>query len=255
MSHRLLVRTLAVAGVAALAACSDSSTGPSTQVSSAQQSADLAVSAGAATTSDLTLMAGDMAQAGTGSGCTWNATAGDWTCARATENGLTVERTITFYSGGATQQNYSATTTDSIHVHAVASGTITRDNGTISLDHTRDVTIKGLAGAETQRTVAGSGTRTESSTFTGDRGTRTYAGTVSNQIQDVVLPVGGGYPLSGSMVHDVTATMTFSGSRTETRQVSRHIVVTFNGTATVPMTVGTASCTLHLDTKTVSCAQ
>ena len=275
MSRRSLVRTLTAASIVALAACSDSS-GPEPVISDAELSADVAASVGTAAAADVGLLRGDMMMAGLGGATTAGSAAslvtidgartrmvGDhcdymmapklWSCSAETENGLQVERTIQFFANGEAGPTYDAAETDSIKVHASVTGTVVRMHGTITLDNVRDATISGLTGTETSRTVVGTGLRQEASVFTGERGTRTYNGTVANQILSVVFPVGGGFPLSGSMVHDVDATVTLSGGTSGVRSVSRHVVVTFNGTATVPMTIGTLSCTLNLETRAVSC--
>ena len=257
MSRRLITRTLTLASLAALAACSSDSTGPSAAtVSDAQASADIAATSGSAISQDIGLMGGDMAQAGAAaSNCTWNASAKNWSCAHSTETGWDVSRMLTIYSGGQPVQSYDAATTDSIHVELSASGTFTRDAGGDTLSHTRSVTIGGLTGSNTTRVVSGTGHWDSHGTFTGARNSRRYTQSATNTFASVVFPVGGGYPLSGSITHDVTGTLEVTGSRTESRSVSRHVVVTFNGTASVPMTVGSTSCTLRLDTRAVSCAR
>ena len=267
------VRALAVAGLIAIAACSDS-TAPDDVISDATVSEDVAASVGTVAAMDVAWMRGDMTVAGLGGATSASLVAaggagaqaiGDhcdyqvepklWLCMAERENGIDVERTIQFFTGNQPTMAYDAAATDSIKVHASVSGTIQRPSGTITIANTRDAVISGLAGTETSRTVTGTGVHNETSAFSGDRGTRTYTGTVANQILSVVFPVGGGYPLSGSLVHDVNATVTRSGASSVTRTVSRHAVVTFNGTATVPLTVGTLSCTLQLDTRAITCAR
>jgi hypothetical protein len=265
MSRSLRPLTLGVLALLALAACSDDSTGPGA-ADARQESLDLAVTAGDAIASNVMMARSDMhaagasgsggAQARVGDGCTWNAGAGSWTCESSRESDVDVSRTITFYAGGATQQQYDAATTDSIRITASMAGTFTRDGRTTTVSRSRAAVISGLAGAETQRTINATGTGSVQSQFVDGDVTRSYSETVSNVEDDVVIPVGGGYPLSGTVTHDITATMTVTGGgRTGTRTVERHVVVTFNGTSTVPMTVGTLECTLNLETRRASCAR
>lgn len=259
------LRPLALASaLLVLAACSDDPSGPA-EVDARQESLDLAVSAGDAIASDIMFARGDMHASGAspaggagarvGDGCTWSAASGSWTCTASRETDMDVTRTITFYSGGTTQQQYNATTTDSIRVTASVAGTFSRDARTTTVSRNRTALIRGLTGTETQRTIDATGTGTLESEFTDGDVTRSYSETVTNVEDDVVLPVGGGYPLSGTVTRDVSATLTITGGRTGTRTVERHVVVTFNGTAIVPMTVGTLECTLNLDTRRVTCAR
>ena len=267
MSRRPLV-TLTAVSLLALAACSDS-TAPSAGLSDAEVSADVAVAAGQAAVSTIGVVRGDMARAGLpGSAasdagqvgsvsehCTWEDATTSWFCALTTENGISVERRISIFADNVAGAQYNPTTTDSIRVHTEASGSFTREQATLDVSSVHDVTVSGLEGAEVSRTVSGTSTREETAEFTGRRGTRHYEAVVTGGLEAVVFPVGGGYPLSGRLTHGVQAVMTFTGAREETRQVSRQVTITFNGTAMVPVTVGSLSCTLNLDTGRVSCAQ
>ena len=59
------------------------------------------------------------------------------------------------------------------------------------------------------------------------------------------------YPLSGVAVRVVDYTVVSSGEQLETTTVHKHVVVTFNGTADVPISLGDYSCVLHLDSHKV----
>ena len=250
-----------------LAACGDS-TAPD-RTAELEISEDIAVSTAAATTAGIAVLRGDMARSGLpgafgpGDGaigavsesCVFREDSKSWFCAARTENGLEVERVITIYSEGVAGRRYYPTSTDSINVRTVASGSFAREHGLLSATHEHETTVSGLGGTETVRTVNGTASRNEHAEMLGDRGTRTYDGRSESQLRAIVFPVGGGHPLSGSLVHDVTATITASGAEERTRQVSRHVVVTFNGTASVPLTVGTLECTLNLETGRVACSR
>jgi hypothetical protein len=103
--------------------------------------------------------------------------------------------------------------------------------------------------------VNGTATRDEELVLAGPRGFRSYDGTIASAFQAIVFPVNGGHPLSGTFVQDVDATMTLSGPQEVSRVVSRHVVIAFNGTASVPLTVGTLECTLNLETGRVVCSR
>jgi hypothetical protein len=59
------------------------------------------------------------------------------------------------------------------------------------------------------------------------------------------------YPLSGAAIRVVDYTVLSTGKQTETTTVHKRVVVTFNGTADVPISLGDYSCILHLDTHKV----
>src|SRR5207244_2852731 len=59
------------------------------------------------------------------------------------------------------------------------------------------------------------------------------------------------YPLSGVAIRVVDYTAVSTGERLETTTVHKRVVVTFNGTADVPISLGDYSCVLHLDTHKV----
>ena len=266
MSRRAPLLTVALCALA-LSACGDS-TGPD-QAAEREVSEDIAFSAAAATTAGIAVLRGDMARSGlpgafgpsegavgaVSETCEYREDTKSWFCAARTENGLAVERVITIYSEGVAGRRYYPTSTDSINVRAIATWSLIGERGLLSATHEHETTVSGLGGTETERTVNGTASREEHAEMLGDRGTRTYDGRSESRLQEIVFPVGGGHPLSGSFVHDVTATITASGAEERTRQISRHVVITFNGTASVPLTVGTLECTLNLETGRVACSR
>jgi hypothetical protein len=60
------------------------------------------------------------------------------------------------------------------------------------------------------------------------------------------------YPLSGTFVRNYTVTRTRQASDTTTHTTTRQVVVTFNGTVTVPMTINGDAYLLNLDTHKVT---
>ncbi|MFL5582998.1 MAG: hypothetical protein ACJ8AO_21740 [Gemmatimonadaceae bacterium] len=236
------VRSAAVgaslAALATLAACADSPTEPSAQIATdAVVAADLAAAEGEAVAADL----GDFVDP-------------SFSASR------TVARTVTYFdAAGAEMPAYDASLTASVrfdtHVDGARSGT--GPNGgtfTTAVHRERSRTVTGLAGAETQRTWNGTGAANDTTTHVGALNTRVYTKAVRDTATDVVvlLPrASNPYPASGQVVHHVTGKVTVTGARSETRTFERRVVVTFNGTAAVPVTVGSASCTLHLDTRSV----
>ena len=253
--------------VLTVAACSgDDPTGPGTGTTVAF---DVATVAADATAEDVDVMAGMDGEIGFLSGAAaisdggpnrpgvagCNFADGRFTCPPGRHAELTVERIVTFRdAGGATQSAYDALLTASIDLDVTVSGTIDRGPWDATIERTRELTITGLAGTETTRTVNGSGTESvEGSRHVGNSGNggenngtaRSYTLDAIVDIDDVVMPVRGEgvapWPLSGTITRVFTITPTNGGE-----PVTRTVVVTFNGTANVPATVDGESFTLNL---------
>ncbi|MEO5825377.1 MAG: hypothetical protein ABIR59_05770 [Gemmatimonadales bacterium] len=254
----------------AVAACSSNNdvTGPGTGTTLAF---DVATIASDAVAEDVDLMAGMDGEIGlltgsallvdgipgrpTVSGC--NFSTGRFSCPQRSQQGLTLDRTVTFLDAlGATQGAYDAQTTASIHITVRIQGDVTRGNWTGTVDRSRELTITGLAGTETTRTVNGNGTESVSrSRHSGSNGNGTGSGNAARSydlvgtvaIADVIMPVRGEgvapWPLSGTITRVITITPT---APEPGPPVSRTVVVTFNGTANVPATINGEAFTLNL---------
>ena len=169
------------------------------------------------------------------SGCTF--AAGSFTCPDTLRNGLNVTRVVTLLdASGATQSAYDSLLTASIHIVADISGDRTHGPWSATVARHRDITVTGLAGTETSRTVNGTGNETVSqSRVTASGGTRSYTMTGASTITNVVMPVrsadgGNGWPVSGTITRTMTITLTSgpNAGKTETRTMT----VTFDGTST-----------------------
>lgn len=266
----LSTRRLVVGATAlfVVTACSDS-TASNPAVNNNEATLDLAITAGDAIATDVGLLV-----AGEADGMTFTTSAqrsdaplhsttgcslvdGRRVCTGTTDAGLTITRSFAFYDAtDAIQTTFDPATTAKINFQMSLSGTVTRPHGTATITRERNMTLSGLAGAETQRTWNGTGAGTENSTATGDRGTRTYVGATKDTTTNVVFTLPRSehpFPASGTIMHRIDGTATFEGAQSGTRTITRRAVVTFNGTAIVPLQVGERSCTLNLTTKTVTC--
>ena len=269
MMYKTPTRLLVAALVAGVAACADS-TAPSRTLSDPVLTRDAATDAADATSQDLAQMAGGELMAGlpmTSSGasspdrrgCTYSASVGRFLCPAITNlDGLTIERSFAVYAGGVAQSSYSATATDSMNFQTSLTGTLSRDGRTAWLNTARTMTVSGLAGAETQRSWSGVGTRFDSVHVTNDGVARRTKLRSIDRIASVVytLPrTANPFPTSGTITHDV-AIMSVRDDATgsSTRSVTRHVVVTFNGTQTAAVLVGTTPCTLDLVTRKLTCS-
>ena len=268
MFSTFLRRSVPALAIVALAACGDDPV--SADQVTLLASEDVAASSGEAIALDLAVMLGAEADAlgapaGPGlsfmavtppAGCTQQEDGG-FSCPNRAEGTVTWSRLFYFYDGTTVQDGYDALTTDSIVFITAVTGTASRGGYTADFARDRHITLSGLDGTETQRTWNGFGSGSRSETWTGERGTRTYDVISMDSVQNVVVNLprtSNPYPASGSMIHRVEVEATFSGTAGDgSRTFSRRVQVTFNGTASVPLTINDRSCTLNLATRQVTC--
>ena len=156
-------------------------------------------------------------------------------------------RDVTYYdTDGNEQDAYDGITTASVHIVSEISGERTRGHWSSSVSRTRAITVTGLAGTEVVRTANGIGSSTLSRSYHSDeKGDRSYEMSGTSVITDVVRPVPQDnpfvpreehlYPVSGTITRDVTVVIINGRNGDETR--TKHVVITFNGTQFVTMTV------------------
>ena len=272
---RLHVRLATLSLLALAAACSEDDAGPAapTGANASAMNRDVASATGAGIASDVAVWTGSEAAVSAAFGPAGAPASGTCTrdgntvrCTEGREGTLNVARTVTFFdAAGATQPQYDASTTARIDIAVLVRGTTSGPQFSSTVNRGRSLSITGLAGAETQRTWNGTGTSTVRSTFTGDLGTREHRMVENDTTTDVVwvvAPARSPYPASGTIVRNVSVNTTFTGERSGTFSAHRRVLVTFNGTAQVPMQVEAVgrrgntvvlTCQLDLSTRTVSC--
>jgi hypothetical protein len=116
----------------------------------------------------------------------------------------------------------------------------------------RDVTVSGFLGPN--RIWNGFGSSADTNSYRGELSTRKYTGLSADTLKAVTFVderATHPYPLSGVAVRVVDYTAVSTGKQVETTTVHRRVVVTFNGTADVPISLGDYACVLHLDTHKV----
>ena len=115
--------------------------------------------------------------------------------ASSSESTRTVTRTATFFDADGNEQEVrDPLTTASIHLTIEATHEFSRDSWTATGTRSRDLTITGLEGEETTRTVNGTGNGSVTrSQHTDADGTRTYDMTSTSDIEDVVPKQSAGY--------------------------------------------------------------
>jgi hypothetical protein len=187
--------------------------------------------------------------------------AGRYTCSAATERGLNVTRSFAFYdAAGQPLQVFDSTKVESVNFQAQIDGSFQRDLvWTAGVHRTRNNTVSGLISMKPQRKWNGVGSGADTVSHIGLDGIRTLAGHAVDTVTNVVMPgkaATSQIPLSGTVVVVADYTASLQGATgTVSKQVTRRVVVTFNGTVTPTLQVGNLTCTLHLDTHTVDGCQ
>ncbi|GAC1469703.1 MAG: hypothetical protein PVSMB1_18080 [Gemmatimonadaceae bacterium] len=193
------------------------------------------------------------------SNCTY--TAGRYTCTATTENGLSVVRSFAFYdASGATLQTFDSTKVESVNFQAQIDGSFQRDVvWTAGVHRTRNHTVSGLISMKPQRKWNGVGASHDTLSHVGLDAIRTIAGTSADTLTNIVMPAKTAtsqIPLSGTVVLAANYTATLqTATGLASKQVTRRVVVTFDGTVTPKLTIGTLICTLYLDTHRVDGCQ
>ena len=182
--------------------------------------------------------------------CTYSAITGRFTCPALVKNGLTLTRSAAFLDAGGTAMSKPDSLTASANFQLAVSGVHSALTGADTISRSRNMTATGLLGKETQRTWNGTGSRSDAG-FRSDSGvTRTYHTTDNVTFTNVLVKLPrltNPWPISGTVVRQVagSGSATRNGT-TRTFTLSRIVTITFNGTRTVPMTVGTTEFTLDL---------
>ncbi len=187
--------------------------------------------------------------------------AGRYSCTATTEQGLSVTRSFAFYdANGGSLQTFDSTKVESVNFHAQVDGSFQRDVvWSAGVHRTHDVTVSGLISTKPLRKWNGVGAGADTVSHIGLDGIRSLAGTAVDTVTNVVMPgkaATSQIPLSGTIVVVANYTASLQGATgTASKQVTRRVVVTFDGTVTPQLKVGTLTCVLHLDTHIVDACQ
>ena len=271
----------AIVVAAVLTACSSSSTAPAT-LSDTQVSTDLAAGAAVAAAtqagdfSDQESQAGAEAElmaplshvmalgskrASVQSACTTGSFSGTLTFPASDPRDTTsISRTWEFFAAGACENMYVAGTTDSVVFTTQVTAQL---NGVRGFWHTHHADnrmnwVTGHPALSSASTHVWNGFEagTDTASFSRDIAeSRQYDAAAADTVGSVTFPhprAGALYPSSGTYTRWVNANVTFSGPTSGSKQVARHIVVTFNGNEIVPIVVfdvstGAVALTCQLD--------
>jgi hypothetical protein len=249
---KALIRYGAMTCMVVLGACGKDAAGPN-DAQNLLLTADLAVVAADAAGEDVDIMREPVFfptlapafLAGNGElnpvNCTYEPVSERVVCPPVTrENTLVVERSYMFFDAqNAVQQAYDALLTAKANVKTHVHGEKSGEHWTATIDRSRDMTVTGLAGTETQRTWNGTGTSSATRSRHTEGGDRSYDIDCTLTVADVVVPVEHGqdrFPLSGTITR--ACTITIDGGPRDGQTLQRTLVVTFNGSQTATLTIG-----------------
>jgi hypothetical protein len=276
-----MLTAVALFMTAGAVACSTDLAGPPA-LDDAQIDADIAATAGDAVASQVTNFGENVAAAGSfsmvapsynltvGKGTAASANGisptcsyadGRYSCAATTEQGLSVSRSFAFYNASnQTVQTWDPAVVESVNFQAQVDGNFSRDLvWNAGIHRTADVTVSGLISQQPLRTWNGSGAGNDTISHIGLDGIRTLAGNSTIAVNAVVVPGKDDpnqLPQSGNITVDVQYTAALQAATgAVTKEVTRHVVVTFNGTDTPALQIGSLHCVLHLDTHSVDSCQ
>jgi hypothetical protein len=184
--------------------------------------------------------------------CSFNSGALVYSCVKS-EEGQSVVKSYQFLdASGQPMEKFIRGTTESIHYLVKTDGSEAKDNNTSVSHSVRDVTVSGFLGPN--RIWNGFGSSADTNSHKEDLSTRKYTGLSVDTLKAVTFVderATHPYPLSGVAVRVVDYTAVSTGKQVETNTVHKRVVVTFNGTADVPISLGDYNCVLHLDTHKV----
>lgn len=271
----------AIMVAAVLTACSSSSTAPGT-LSDTQVSTDLAAGAAVAAATQASDFSNQESQAGAEaelmaplghvmtlgskrasvqSACTTGSFSGTLTFPASDPRDTTsISRTWEFFAAGACENMYVAGTTDSIVFTTEVTAQLNGARGFWHTHHADNrnnwVTGHPALSSASSHVWNGFESGTDTASFSRDIAeSRQYDAAAADTVGSVTFPRprdGALYPSSGTYTRWVNANVTFSGPTSGTKQVARHIVVTFNGNEIVPIVVfdvstGAVALTCQLD--------
>src|SRR6267378_1507429 len=184
--------------------------------------------------------------------CSFNAAGLIYSCTKSGEGKSVVKSYQFLDASGSPMEKFVKGTTEAIHYLIKTDGVESRDNNRSATHSLRDATLSGFLGPN--RIWNGFGSSADTTVHSEGLSTRTYTGLSVDTVKAVTFlderalhP----YPLSGVFVRVVDYKVVSTGKQLETTTVHKRAVVTFNGTADVPISLGDYSCVLHLDTHKV----
>lgn len=184
--------------------------------------------------------------------CSFDGAALIYSCIRVGDNKKVVKSYQFLDASGKPMEKFVKGVTEAIHFLLKSDGTESGDNFSGVSHSQRDVVESGFLGPN--RVYNGFGVSADTSSHKEELVYRKYSGLAVDTLKAVTFVdqrAEHPYPLSGVAIRVVDYTVVASGTQLETTTIHRRLVVTFNGSADVPISLGDYSCVLHLDTHKV----
>lgn len=184
--------------------------------------------------------------------CSFNAAALIYSCTKSVE-GKSVVKSYQFLDvSGNPMDKFVKGTTESIHYLVKTDASESRENSSSVSHSLRNLTVSGFLGSN--RIWNGFGSSADTSSRREELSSRKYTGLSVDTLKAVTFVderAANPYPLSGVAIRVVDYTVVSTSKQLETTTVHKRVVVTFNGTAYVPISLGDYRCVPHLDTHKV----
>jgi hypothetical protein len=239
MPSILRPRFLLLAAAAFLAGCgADSGVTPiTTPVSLDQVFKEMSLPAISGARSAATGAQGPTVPFGTSipTGCTYALASQSFVCAPITASGLTITQNYTLLNGsGGPLAFFDATSLAAVRIQSTIAGNQTSTDGTFNIDGRCDQTLSGLQ--TSKHVLNGTTTMNMTGTFNGGfiGGPEPINISVKYTTTDLVIPANAGsstYPASGSIA------MEFTSASSGPTSATNRMVMTFNGTSKVKITI------------------
>ena len=187
------------------------------------------------------------------SGCILNASTGRFDCPPVVNsNGITVTRSLALYDANGGLMSKFDSTTASMNVQSTEVGVRTGAAGADTISRARNLTATGLLGHNTTRTWNGTGGGTSGGYWADSVASRTADTQGASIFTNIVVQLPRSqnpYPISGTISRQVNGTgQVTKHGQTKPITINRAVLITFNGTEFVPMTVGSVNYILDLAT-------
>jgi len=192
------------------------------------------------------------APAPVGESCSFNAAALIYSCVRSGEGQSVVKSYQFLDASGKPMEKFVKGITEAIHFLVKKDASEIKDNYSSVSHSLRDVVESGFLGPN--RVYSGFGSSADTNARKENLSSRKYTGSSVDSLKAVTFVderAQHPYPLSGVAIRVVDYVVVASGEQLETTTVHKRVVVTFNGTADVPISLGDYSCVLHLDSHKV----
>ena len=184
--------------------------------------------------------------------CSFNPANFIYSCAKSVEGKSVVKSYQFLDASGKPLEKFIKGTTESIHYLVRTDASESKENSSSVSHSLRDLTVSGFLGPN--RIWNGFGSNADTSSRREEFSSRRYTGLSVDTLKAVTFVderAPHPYPLSGVAIRVVDYIVVSTGKQLEMTTVHKRVVVTFNGTADVPISLGDYSCVLHLDTHQV----